>query len=81
MAKCNPGRGEILDKSVGCFIVLTFADGTQQRELIVKLSREKRKPPRPCGRCKLTGVSDGSWVAGPGTNCFVKRFGGAGLVE
>ena len=49
---------EIVDETEGRFIVKTFADGTQQREPIVKLPRKKRYPLRPCWHWKLKGRTD-----------------------
>jgi hypothetical protein len=58
MGKRNPIKIEIVDETAGRFIVQTFADGTQQREPIVKLPRKKRYPPRPYWHWKLKGGSE-----------------------
>jgi hypothetical protein len=38
---------EIVQAGDERFIVKTFADGSEQREPVVKLPRKKRYPPRP----------------------------------
>jgi hypothetical protein len=38
---------EIVQEGNERFIVKTFADGSEQREPVVKLPRKKRYPPRP----------------------------------
>jgi hypothetical protein len=38
---------EIVEETAGRFLVKTYADGTQEREAIVKQPRKKRYPDRP----------------------------------
>jgi len=38
---------EIVQEGDERFILKTFSDGSEERELIVKLPRKKRYPPRP----------------------------------
>jgi hypothetical protein len=38
---------EIVQEGDERFILKTFSDGSEERELVVKLPRKKRYPPRP----------------------------------
>jgi hypothetical protein len=43
----NPIKIEVVQKGEERYILKSFADGSEDREPIVKLTRKKRYPPRP----------------------------------
>jgi hypothetical protein len=43
----NPIKIEVVQKGEERYILKSFADGSEDREPIVKLARKKRYPPRP----------------------------------
>jgi hypothetical protein len=45
--KTKPIEVEIVEEPEGRFIVRTYPNGIIERELIVRLPRKKRYPPRP----------------------------------
>jgi hypothetical protein len=49
----RPLRVSIVEERGERVIVRTFADGSEERERIVKLPRRKRYPPRPYRHWKL----------------------------
>ena len=43
----KPIKVQIVDEATGRFLVKTYADGTEERDPIVKRPRKKRYPDRP----------------------------------
>jgi hypothetical protein len=43
----NPRKVEMVEETAGRFLVKTHADGTEERDAIVKRPRKKRYPDRP----------------------------------
>lgn len=54
----KPIKIEIIENASGRFLMKTYADGTEERQAIVKLPRKKRYPDRPYWRWKFE--KDGS---------------------
>jgi hypothetical protein len=55
MAGRKPVKVEIVDEDGERLVVKTFADGTEEREPVVKLPRKRRYPPRPYWQWVLRG--------------------------